>query len=112
MYQNKILPHFKKQLKKLTKKYGNLPNDTITILTNFNKQSSVFLGNSIYKIRIKSSDINKGKSKGFRLIIFIIELEKIIYPILIYYKGDKENVSKREIKYHLECTINEIEKSL
>lgn len=108
MYQKIILPHFKKQLKNLNKKYKNISNDLIKSLTNFNKQTSISLGNNIYKIRIKSSDIKKGKNKSFRLIIFVIELDKTIYPIAIYFKSNKTNITDIEIKYHLKCIIHEI----
>ena len=108
MYYFKILPHFKKQLKSLLKKYKNLKEDLIKELKQFNKIKCVALGQNIYKIRLKLSDINKGKSGGFRLIIFIIETNKIIYPLAIYFKGDKENINNQEIKYHLSCILDNI----
>lgn len=108
MYQFKILPHFKKQLKILIKKYKGLKRDVVLGLENFDKRNSVALGQDIYKLRLKSSDINKGKSGGFRLIIFIYEIDEIIFPIAIYSKSERENISVREIKYHLTFILNEI----
>lgn len=108
MYYFKILPHFKKQLKPLIKKYKELKKDVILELEHFNKKNSVALGQNIYKLRLKSSNTNKGKSGGFRLIIFIHEIDKIIFPITIYFKSDKENISIKEIKYHLSSVLGEI----
>ncbi len=110
MYNFIILPHFKKQLKPLLKKYQKLKDDLITELTQFNKEKCVAMGQNIYKTRIKSSNINKGKRGGFRLIIFIVETNKIIYPISIYFKGDKENISKQKIKYHLKAIMDNLDK--
>lgn len=108
MYNFKILPHFKKQLKTLIKKYKGLKKDVVLELEHFDKRNSVGLGQNIYKVRLKSSDINKGKSGGFRLIVFIYEIDEIIFPIAIYFKSDKENISIQEIKYHLSSILDEI----
>lgn len=108
MYHFKILPHFKKQLKTLIKRYKQLKKDVILDLEHFNKRNFIALGQNIYKARLKSSDINKGKSGGFRLIIFIDETDKIIFPIAIYFKGERENISIQEIKHHLSSILDEI----
>ncbi len=100
--------YFIGQLKPLTKKYRHLKNDLISVLENFNKETSIDLGNSLYKIRIKSSDIRKGKNKSFRLIIFVWQDKNTLVPIVIYFKGDKENISKKELIYHVSIILNEI----
>ncbi len=108
MYQIIISPCFRKQLKNYAKKYRCLKNEVIFALENFDKQSSVHVGNNIYKIRIKTKDIPKGKSKSFRLIILIIEIEKFIVPIALYFKGDRENISKKEINNTMEMILFEL----
>ena len=72
------------------------------------KNNNVHIGHSVYKIRLKSSNLNRGKRNSFRLIILLIEVDNIITPITMYFKGDKENISKKEISYHEKTTINEL----
>ena len=100
--------HFISQLKPLIKKYRHLKDDLGFCLKSFNKETSIPLGNNLYKIRIKNSDIKKGRSKSFRLILFIWHTQKTLVPIVIYFKGDKENISKRELIYHTSIILNEI----
>jgi len=110
MYQFAILPHFKKQLKPLAKKYVGLKDDIIETLENINQHKGNHLGKNIYKLRIKLASSNKGKSGGFRLIIFIVETDEMIYPLAIYFKGDQDNIAKQEIEYHLSCVLDDINK--
>ena len=108
MYQIIISSHFRKQLKSYAKKYRHLKNEVITVLENFNKRQNVHLGNNVYKIRLKTKDIPKGKNKSFRLIILIIEIEKFIAPIVLYFKGNQENISKKEINDKMEAILFEL----
>jgi len=109
MYKTYLLPHFAKQLKPLLKKYRSLKKDLLNLLGNFDKRQHQSLGNNTYKARLKSSDIPRGKSKAFRLIVFIVEKDKLLLPIAIYFKGRKSDVSKKEINYHLAIILQELE---
>ncbi len=57
---------FKKELKALSKRYKNIKQDyqnLLELLSTANpKEIATHLGNNCYKIRIKNSDNNKGKS--------------------------------------------------
>lgn len=108
MYKAHLTVYFLKQLKQLLKKYPKLANDLTVQLENFKKELAVPLGHKLYKIRLKSSDLSKGKSKSFRLIIFIWEFKRILVPITIYFKGDLENISQQDIEYHLTRVLEEI----
>lgn len=108
MYQPLILPHFHKQLKAYTKKYRHLKDEVVKAVKQFNKARHPRLGNNIYKIRVGSRDIQKGKSKSFRLLVFIIEAENFIIPITLYFKGDQEDINKKEINDHLEALLFEL----
>ena len=105
MYQYLILPNFKKQLKKLSKKYRNLKDEVIFTLKSFEKSKEQSLGNNLYKIRVKSKDIKRGKNKSFRLVIYIIEAQDYIIPVTVYYKGDKTDLTTKEINNHLEIIL-------
>ena len=108
MHQIIISPCFRKQLKKYAKKYRCLKNEVIFVLENFKKQQGVLIGNNVYKIRLKIKDIPKGKNKSFRLIILVVEIKKFITPIALYFKGDRENISKKEINDAIEIILFEL----
>lgn len=89
---------FKRSAKKLAKRYKSLKSD----LQNFtrslieNPRQGTELANSIYKVRIKNSDNNKGKSAGYRIITYIITKNEILL-VNIFSKSDIPNISDEEI---------------
>lgn len=107
-YKTIILPYFRKQLKHYVKKYRSLKETVIGELGSFDKNNAVHVGNNVYKMRLNCSDIPKGKSKSFRLVIFIVETDNFLVPITIYFKGDSENISKKELNDHLEKVLLEL----
>ena len=56
------------------------------------------LGNNTFKIRIKNSDNNKGKSAGYRIITYCINDIKEVSLVTIYSKSEKENILDLELK--------------
>ncbi|WP_322744375.1 type II toxin-antitoxin system RelE/ParE family toxin [Planktothrix mougeotii] len=70
-----LTPEYKRNLRELSKKYRNIRLDTQSIIEQF--QAGNFIGDRlagmgenyvIFKVRVKNSDIQKGKSAGYRLI--------------------------------------------
>ena len=110
MYKIYLTDHFLKQLKPLTKKFRNLEDDIVGTLENFILEQADRLGQKFYKVRLKSNDLPRGKNKSFRIIIFLIGENSVIAPITVYFKGDQENIDEKEIEYHLEMVLLEIEK--
>lgn len=108
MYQPIILSHFKKQLKRYNKKYRHLKEAVISILENFDKRQHIHIGRNVYKVRLKTKDIARGKSKSFRMLVFVVEADKYLAPIFIYFKGNQEDITKKEINGHLEIILFEI----
>src|SRR3989338_2824076 len=108
MYEIFILPHFHRQLKRYSKKYFNLKHNLIAALLQFDKRQSIPLGSDVYKIRLKSSDLPRGKSNSFRLIILLVEVDKLLAPVTLYFKGDKINITKKELNQHLEIILFEL----
>jgi len=100
-YKFLLTPTFEKQIKRFLKKYPHIIDD----LDNFKKdfltgrvKSNAIpgCGGKIYKTRIKSTDITKGKRGGYRLIYY---LEKdIIIFLTIYVKPEKKDITAKEIK--------------
>ena len=109
MYPILISAHFTKQLKDYLKKYRHLQKDLVKALENPESQNPIHLGKNVYKFRLKCRDIQRGKSKSFRVIFLIREESRLIIPLAIYFKGDKEDVSDLELNVHLASTILELQ---
>lgn len=100
--------YFKKQLKNLKKKYPRVKEDFLEAMDKINPDNEISIGRSIYKIRIGSSDMKKGKSGGFRSYIYLYIKKDLLVPLCIYAKTEKETVSESELKYHFDKTIEEL----
>lgn len=99
--------HFKKQLKKLKKKYTHIKDDLLSAIDSFDPRNEITIGRSIYKIRISSSDIQKGKSGGFRSYIYLYMKKDLLLPLCIYPKSKTESITENELKHHFDQTIQE-----
>lgn len=101
----KLLPTdlFKRELKKLAKKYPSLLSDLQGIqndlLQNPRMGSEVY--KNCYKIRVAIKSKGKGKSGGGRLITHVRVEEGFIYLLSIYDKSDKESITDSYIKSFL-----------
>ena len=93
-------PEFIKNLKTLKKKYKNIKNDVLALANRLEKNPTIGtdLGNNTFKVRIKNSDNNKGKSAGYRIITYCINDKKELFLVTIYSKSEKENILELELK--------------
>ena len=100
MYEIVTTPSFEKSLDKLSKRFKKIYNDLEVLEEELIKNPNLgqSLGKNVYKIRLKNSDINKGKSKGYRVITYIIDDDKNIFLLEIYFKGDKSDINENEIE--------------
>lgn len=89
---------FSKNVKKISKKDKLLHKDLQYLynLLQENPKSGIFLGNNAYKIRLKNSSNNKGKSGGYRVISYLYK-DDVIGLLTIYLKSEKENIFEDEI---------------
>lgn len=99
--------HFKKQLKQLTKKHPNIKEDLLDKLRILDLKKEIYIGKAIYKVRIKSSDLNKGKSGGSRSYVYFYKTDSLV-PLCIYLKSDREALTSLELQKHFESTIDEL----
>lgn len=108
MYQIYISEHFKRQTKRLVKKYPSLSDDIVVALKAFSKEQSVSLGSNAYKIRIGSKSASRGKSGAFRAIVLLVEVRSILAPLVVYTKSDRATISRQEILYHASIVEEEL----
>ena len=106
MYRIVITNHFKKQLKRLVKKNRQLKAVFIETLNEFVPSQAISIGKGLFKVRLKGQ--SKGKSGGYRLYLFVIEVKGILTPICIYAKNEQENISFNELTKHLDRVKHEL----
>lgn len=99
-----LTPEYKRNLRELSKKYRLIRSDVQPIIEQIEEGN--FLGNRILgigeeyvilKLRIKNSNIQKGKSAGYRLI-YQVESPTSVLLLTIYSKSDREDISPKEIR--------------
>lgn len=95
----KTLSSFDKDIKRLYKKYKQLPKDLRALKTELlqNPKSGIELGNGCYKIRLVNSSIPTGKSGGFRVVYYYIDTDNNLYLLSIYSKSELENIDDKII---------------
>ena len=95
----KTLSCFDKDVKRLFKKYKQLPNDLKVLNKELleNPKSGIELGNRCYKIRLANSSIPTGKSGSFRIIYYHIDTNENLYLMSMYSKSELENIDDKII---------------
>ncbi len=85
--------------KKLSKQYRHLQNDINTFLNSIDSKEDlgIELKSNIFKVRVKNSDKNKGKSAGYRLISYLAIIDNELHLLYIYDKSKLENLTEKEI---------------
>ena len=91
-YEVELSDHFKKEVKRLIKKYHSLTNelDKLIISLSVNPIQGTSIGNNIYKIRLPIASKRAGKSGGARVIALVEITGTIVVLLSIYNKGEKE----------------------
>lgn len=93
-------PKFKKEAKRLTRKYASLKDEladfTLTLAETPNQGTS--LGKSIFKVRLAIESKGKGKSGGARVITYVVTDDREVYLLTIYDKSEIKNVSDKVLK--------------
>lgn len=99
-YSIELSSNFKKEAKRLIKKYPSLKAELAQLFAELENNPTLGtpLGNDIYKIRFSILSKNKGKSGGARVMSFVKVTETSVLLFSIYSKGEKNNISDKEIQ--------------
>ena len=91
---------FKKEAKRLVKKYPSLKNEltelNLSLLSN--PTLGTPLGNNAYKVRIAIKSKGTGKSGGGRVITYVITEDEEIYLLTIYDKGELDTIDDNTLR--------------
>ncbi|WP_289500262.1 type II toxin-antitoxin system RelE/ParE family toxin [Gloeocapsopsis sp. IPPAS B-1203] len=86
----------------MKKRYRNIRSDIRPVIEQL--QRGELLGDAvvgveytIFKVRLRNQDAQRGKSAGYRIIYYIQTANKIIL-VTIYSKSDQEDVTAEEIR--------------
>jgi mRNA-degrading endonuclease RelE of RelBE toxin-antitoxin system len=99
-----LTPEYKQNLRDLSKRFRNIRSDIQPIIEQL--QQGNVIGDRIagigeeyvvYKLRVRNSNIQKGKSAGYRLI-YLLESPTSILLLTIYSKSEREDIGVNEIR--------------
>ncbi len=91
---------FKKEAKRLIKKYPSLQAELAAINKELSKDpsSGTPLGHDAFKIRVAIKSKGKGKSGGARMITYLVTENKEVYLLTIYDKAEFDSIDDKAIK--------------
>ncbi len=101
-YKLKATPKFKKELKRLGKKYRSMKEDYAELLTSLkdNPTQGADLGGGIRKVRMAITSKGKGKSGGARVItltVLVSTTDTDLWLLPLYDKSERETITDSEI---------------
>jgi mRNA-degrading endonuclease RelE of RelBE toxin-antitoxin system len=93
---------FKRNLRTLAKKYRHIHSDIQPIIEQL--QKGQFVGNqvphtgyTVYKVRVRNHDLQKGKRAGYRIVYYLQTGNNVIL-ITIYSKLEQSDISANKIR--------------
>ncbi len=100
------LPTFTRNIRTLIKKYRNILNDIQPIVAQLENGDILGdqvpgVGYPVFKLRIKNSDNQKGKSGGYRLIYYLKTNDRILL-LTLYNKSEQDDVMVRDLQNIIE----------
>ena len=98
-FQVRSIPPFDRQLKRLAKKYRSLRDEYAVLLAELevNPQSGTGIGHNCYKIRLAIASKGGGKSGGARVITYVQIVNKTVYLLAVYDKGEQESLTDKQV---------------
>ncbi|MHC5725509.1 MAG: type II toxin-antitoxin system RelE/ParE family toxin [Nostoc sp.] len=95
--QVEVSPTFNRNLRTLAKKYRSIRNDIQLVIEQLEKgelpgDQIPGVGYAVFKLRVRNSDTQKGKSGGYRLI-FYAKIATGIILLTIYAKSDQVDIA-------------------
>ncbi len=97
-----LTPQFRKDLKDLAKRYRSIRKDLQPLIQELQSGNTPGdriqgLNYQVFKVRLKKSDIQKGKSAGYR-VIYYLQTQTGIVLVTIYSKSDLSDVNNQIIE--------------
>ena len=99
-YSVELSPNFKREAKRLSKKYLSLKSELKALFKELEENPTLgeHLGNDVYKIRLAIASKNRGKSGGARVLSLVKVTQTTVLLFSIYNKGELDTISENRIK--------------
>ena len=97
-----ISPTFNRNLRALAKKYRHIRDDIQPVIEQLEQgelpgDQIPGIGYPVFKLRVRNSDIQKGKSGGYRLIYYVKTVAGIIL-LTVYIKSEQVDIAAQDIQ--------------
>lgn len=98
-FEVEVTFYFKKQAKRLAKKYPSLPSELRELISSLEKSPTqgTMIGRGCYKIRLSIASKSKGKSGGGRVITHVQVSKNTVYLVSIYDKSEMESITPSDL---------------
>lgn len=98
-YKVEVTSFFKKQAKRLSKKYPSIKSELIDLISNLQTtpEQGTSLGNNCFKIRMSIASKGKGKSGGARVITHIQVSGHVVYLLSVYDKSEQNTIDDKDL---------------
>lgn len=98
----RFTPEFKRNLRALSKRFQHLRSDIEPVIEqlragNFIGDQIPRTGYTLYKVRIRNRDAQRGKSGGYRLIYYLRTPLSVIL-ITVFSKSEQSDISAAEVR--------------
>lgn len=95
-------PEFKRNVRALAKKYPHIRSDVQPLIDQLQRGEWIGdqvqgTGFTIFKVRIRNSDISRGKSGGYRAIYYL-KTQTAIILVTIYSKTEQSDISTAKVR--------------
>ena len=95
-------PEFKRNVRALAKKYHHIQSDVQPFIEKIQRGELIGdkvqgTGYTIFKVRIRNSDVKRGKSGGYR-VIYYLKTATAVVLVTIYSKTEQSDISSAKIK--------------
>jgi mRNA-degrading endonuclease RelE of RelBE toxin-antitoxin system len=99
-YRIAAIANFRKEAKKLIKKYPSLIKELKEIGDELSKNPTIgtSIGSNCFKVRLSIASKGRGKSGGARLITYVYVTGTTVFLLSIYDKSEKSTISEGELK--------------
>jgi mRNA-degrading endonuclease RelE of RelBE toxin-antitoxin system len=102
LIQVEASPTFNRNIRTLAKKFRNIRNDVQPVIEQLEQgelpgDQIAGIDYRVFKLRVRNSDVQKGKSGGYRLIYYVKTLTGIIL-LTIYTKSEQVDIAVEDIQ--------------
>lgn len=97
-------PRFKREAKRLLKKYKSLKEELIDLEADLqtNPEQGMSLGNQAFKIRLAIKSKGKGKRGGSRVITYVVTENEEVYLLTIYDKAEADTITDKMLSQYID----------